>query len=315
LTASFLFEIPHNLLGHQVDLLGVVGDRPQHEILEPGLAQVVDARVDAVDAADHVAFLQVLVAPGLAQLHLAHVTSIPFENLDPHRGVHVSRALADLQRKLVHERRGGYCFEQNLLLAAALQALGADVEPMLARVRLGAEPGVPRPRTHLVLRVRHDGEAWLADAGFGRGTPLEPLPFGPGHEHEQRGWRYRVLEDGRELVLQMRGRTGDPWQDLYGFVPEPVPPVDIETSNWFTCAHPRSPFVNGLIVGAQSADGARTILSDWEGLALTEETPGATSVTHPSRDAIPWLLAARFGLAGFELDDRGRVRSLARAAR
>jgi len=65
--------------------------------------------------------------PGLAAVHRAHSTAIPFENLDPHRGVPVSLAIEDIERKLVHQRRGGYCFEQNLLLAAALEALGAEI--------------------------------------------------------------------------------------------------------------------------------------------------------------------------------------------
>src|SRR5579862_6515289 len=138
--------------------------------------------------------------PSLAELHRAHVSSITFENLDPHRGVAVSLQDEDLERKLVAERRGGYCFEQNLLFASALGALGFEVEPMLARVRRGAPPGSPvRPRGHLVLRVSRDGEVWHADVGFGAGTLLEPIPFGPGDGHEQSGWRFRVVEEGEEL--------------------------------------------------------------------------------------------------------------------
>ena len=74
--------------------------------------------------------------PSIAQVHRAHLTSIPFENLDPHQGVPVSLEVEDLERKLVTERRGGYCFEQNLLLKAALEALGAEVDMFLARMRL-----------------------------------------------------------------------------------------------------------------------------------------------------------------------------------
>src|SRR3954469_2241334 len=105
--------------------------------------------------------------PSLAEVHRAHVTSIPFENLDPYCGTPVSLAIEDLERKLVGNRRGGYCFEQNLLLKAALEALGAEVDMFLARVRLGAPPGTTRPRTHLVLRVNVDGANWHADVGFG----------------------------------------------------------------------------------------------------------------------------------------------------
>lgn len=251
--------------------------------------------------------------PGLEELHRAHVSSIPFENLDPHGGLPVSLELEDLQRKLVDERRGGYCFEQNLLLTGALEALGAEVEPMLARVRRGAPPGVVRPRSHLVLRVQAEGGIWLADVGLGLGTLLEPLPFGPGDIHEQAGWRFRVVESDGEHVLQTENGSGSTWIDVYSFVPRPVPMVDIEVANWFTSTHPRSPFVSGLIVGTQAPDGTRTSLSDWGGLTLTEQTPAGSTVTPLEREAIPELLLTRFSLPGFALDADKRLVQVAPA--
>jgi N-hydroxyarylamine O-acetyltransferase len=238
--------------------------------------------------------------PGIAHVHRAHATSIPFENLDPRRGEPVSLTLEDLERKLVSARRGGYCFEQNLLLKGALESLGAEVEPMLARVRVGGEPGVTRPRSHLLLRVAMDGILWHADVGFGLGTPLEPLPFGPGDEHDQAGWRYRVVEDGPELVLQ--SADGDLWVDMYGFLPEPVPMVDVETSNWFTCTNPRSPFVTGLNVSTQHEDGTRVSLSDRSGLELTVHTPENKRTTPVAVRDVPQLLREHFALDGFALD-------------
>jgi N-hydroxyarylamine O-acetyltransferase len=243
--------------------------------------------------------------PGLAQLHRAHVAAIPFENLDPHRGVPVSLELEAIQRKLVTRRRGGYCFEHNLLLAAALRALGAEVDLLLGRVRLGRPVGRANPRTHLVLRVRDGGDVWLADVGFGTGTLLEPIPFDPGATHEQSGWRFRLVADGPEHVLQLA--NGSEWTDLYGFVPEPVPFVDLETSNWFTSTHPRSPFVTGLIVTAQHPDGTLVSLSDWTGLKLTEQTPAGSTDTTIVPEQIPDLLERRFGLPGFRLDGGGRL--------
>lgn len=243
--------------------------------------------------------------PGLAEVHLAHVTSIPFENLDPHRGIPVSLADEDLERKLVAERRGGYCFEQNLLLKAALEALGAEVDLLLARVRVGAPPGATRPRTHLLLRVRAEGSTWHADVGFGRGSLFEPIPFGPGPEWEQLGWRFRVVEDGAELVLQTGREEG--WEDVYGFSPDPVPLVDVETANWFTSTHPRSPFVTGLVAGIQGDDGSHTMLSDWSGLALTEATASGATVTPVERDDVPELLATNFGLTDFAIGTDGRL--------
>jgi N-hydroxyarylamine O-acetyltransferase len=243
--------------------------------------------------------------PNIAEIHRAHVSSVPFENLDPHRGVPVSLEGDALQQKLVTERRGGYCFEQNLLLRAALEAIGAEVDLLLARVRVGAPPGTTRPRSHLLLRVRAEGGDWHADVGFGAGTLLDPIPFGPGDVHEQSGWRYRVIEDGEELVLQTA--DGAEWKDLYGFLPQPVPLVDVETSNWFTSTHPRSPFVTGLIVSAQRPDGTRVSLSDWDELALVQQTPAGSTVKPVEREAVPRLLETEFGLSGFALDGNGRV--------
>jgi N-hydroxyarylamine O-acetyltransferase len=239
-------------------------------------------------------------------VHRAHVCSIPFENLDPHRGVPVALDPEALQRKLVEARRGGYCFEQNLLLKGALEALGVQAQPLLARVRWGAPPGVVRPRTHLVLRVEADGGPWLADVGFGAGTLPEPVPFGPGGPWELAGWRFRLVEEDGALVLQTT--DDDAWADMYVITPEPAPDVDIELSNWYTSTHPASGFVTGLIVGRQRPDGTRLSLSDWSGdLALVERTPDGATSTVVERVAVPRLLEERFGLPGFALNGDGRV--------
>lgn len=248
--------------------------------------------------------------PTLQAMHRAHATSIPFENLDPHRGIPVSLAQEDLERKLVHERRGGYCFEHNLLLASALEHLGLTVEPMLARVRRGAPPGTVRPRSHLVLRVTDDDDhVWHADVGLGLGTLLDPIPFGPddADAHEQSGWSFRVIEEGSELVLQTL--ADGLWSDMYAFSPQPVPRIDIETSNWWTSTNPQSPFVFGLIAAVHHPDGSRESISDWSGpLELRIQSPGYTQVSQSPRKAIPELLAERFALSGFVLDADGRVR-------
>jgi N-hydroxyarylamine O-acetyltransferase len=246
--------------------------------------------------------------PSIAQVHRAHLTSIPFENLDPHQGLPVSLEVEDLERKLVSERRGGYCFEQNLLLKAAFEALGAKVDMFLARMRQGAKPGVVRPRSHLLLRVSENGASWHADVGFVRGI-LEPIPFGLGATQEQSGWSFRVVQDGSEFVLQQL--AGDEWADVYGFLPQPVPPIDVETSNWWTSTHPSSLFVTGLIVGVRRDDGTATLLCDWSGLSLSEQTPTDTRVSPLEREAIPELLATRFSLPGFTLDADERIVGIA----
>ena len=104
-----------------------------------------------------------------------------------------------------------------MLFKAALEALGARVEPMLARVRNGRPPLPGRAAHALLLRVEYEGAVWHADVGFGQGTLLEPIPFGPGGPYEQSGWAYRVVKEDELLVLQTA--TEDGWRDLYAFAP------------------------------------------------------------------------------------------------
>jgi N-hydroxyarylamine O-acetyltransferase len=248
--------------------------------------------------------------PAWQAVHRAHATTIPFENLDSHRGIAISLEQADLERKLVASGRGGYCFEHNLLLASALEHMGLKVEPMLARVRVGDAPRETRPASHLVLRATdRDGRQWHADVGFGLGTLLDPIPFGPAGVHEQSGWSFRVVEDGDELALQTLGPDG--WTDVYCFPPRPAFRIDIEVSNWWTCTNPASPFVSGLIVAVNHDDGRREALADFSGLLLAmTSSPDGMEATEAQREAIPSLLAQRFGLPGFGLGPDGRVVAL-----
>src|ERR1700733_5041709 len=68
----------------------------------------------------------------LAALHRAHVAAIPFEHADIILGRSIAVDLPSIQDKLVHHRRGGYCYEHGLLLAAVLERLGYRVDRTLA---------------------------------------------------------------------------------------------------------------------------------------------------------------------------------------
>jgi len=103
----------------------------------------------------------------LRGIHDCHARTIPFENFDVLLGRGISLELAAIEQKLVRDRRGGYCFEHNGLLAAVLRTLGFRVTTLLARVRWNVPAEVAMPQTHMILRVEIEGRPWLADAGFG----------------------------------------------------------------------------------------------------------------------------------------------------
>ena len=103
----------------------------------------------------------------LHQLAIAHVSSIPFENLDVLLNRPISLDDAAVDGKLITRQRGGYCFEQNTLMLRVLQTLGFEVEPISARVRYQRPRDFTPPRTHVFLKVMLDSETWFVDVGVG----------------------------------------------------------------------------------------------------------------------------------------------------
>jgi N-hydroxyarylamine O-acetyltransferase len=225
----------------------------------------------------------------LDEVHLAHATHIPFENLDVHLGRPIRIDLASVQAKLVGARRGGYCFEQNTLLAAVLERIGFPVKRLLARVRLGASRILPR--THMVLEVEVDGSPWLADVGFGTVGILLPMPLAAGEAVRQFAWTFRLAEEPGLWVLQ--GRQGDDWLDLYAFTREPQYPVDFEMANWYTSTHPDSRFVHTVIVQRSTLD-TRFLLRNRE---LTLVCGEQTTTRTLGEEEVLRVLAESFGLA------------------
>ena len=106
-----------------------------------------------------------------------HALAIAFETLDPFLGRPVNLDRASLQSKLVDGGRGGYCFEQNLLLTHALAALGYRTTGLAARVLWTRSADAPLPaRGHMLVRVDVGEGPHVLDVGFGGMT----LTAGPG---------------------------------------------------------------------------------------------------------------------------------------
>lgn len=226
----------------------------------------------------------------LEALHFAHATRIPFENLDVLLKRPIRLDLASLQAKLVRGGRGGYCFEHNLLLLAALEALGFAVTPLAARVRYRTERLLPR--THMLLRVALDGRDWLADVGFGGEGLLRPVAM-DGEPSAQFAWSYRVAEASPGLRV-LQSQRGEAWEDLYAFTPEPQLRVDYEVASWYVSTHPESRFVQTLTAQLPSPE-RRLVL---RGRELVEDRGGEAVASRTLADEAEVLavLAERFGL-------------------
>ncbi|MCW1966513.1 MAG: arylamine N-acetyltransferase [Anaerolineae bacterium] len=145
----------------------------------------------------------------LFALHRAHLTSIPYENLDIHLGERLTLDFEPIYDKIVRRQRGGWCYEMNSLFAWALRQLGFDVQLLS-----GAVNPINRDeyadRDHLILRVKTiEGDDFIADVGFGNGF-LYPLPFREG-KHTQGGFTFglsRIDDDYWHFTNQQYGGAG-----------------------------------------------------------------------------------------------------------
>jgi len=229
----------------------------------------------------------------LHALTAAHTQSIPFENLDVLLGCPIELDVRSLFRKLVTERRGGYCFEQNGLFLHVLGELGFDVKPLSARVRLQRPRDFLPPRTHVFLRVEIAGETWLTDVGVGGASLTSAIRFhAEGEQATPHEARRLVHEDG---VSFHQIRYGREWNDVYEYTTEEMPLIDRTVANWFTSAHPQSHFRNRLITARALPDGRRLALLNRE-LNTRERNGVATTRVIASADELLTILSESFGL-------------------
>lgn len=188
----------------------------------------------------------------LQAIHQKHAQTIAFENLNPLLKQPVLLDLESLQRKLIQEQRGGYCFEQNLLLRSVLLALGFEVTNLAARVMWNLPKGTITPRSHMLLQVIIDGNSYLADVGFGGLTLTMPLALTPNVEQQTPHERFRLVFDAQTYIVQ--AFIKQEWKNLYRFDLQEQHLPDYEVSNWYVSTHPSSHFVANLIAAKPDLD-------------------------------------------------------------
>jgi N-hydroxyarylamine O-acetyltransferase len=189
---------------------------------------------------------------GLAMVQRAHRQAIPFENLDILLGRGVDLSPDAVFDKLVRQRRGGYCFEQNRLFGDALKALGFSARRLMARVWFYGPLDIPG-RTHTLLLVTLSGRPWIADAGFGGGY-APPMPLVADRIVEEGGARHRLRQHEDHGWLLERD-SGEGWVRQISFTLDEVHESDIAMANHWTATSPDSRFTTSAVLGRILPDG------------------------------------------------------------
>jgi N-hydroxyarylamine O-acetyltransferase len=183
------------------------------------------------------------IAPTLATLeliHALHPAAIPFENLNPLLGLPVDLDLPSLEKKLLTERRGGYCFEHNLLLMAMLRELDFTVRGLAARVVWVDPTAVDRPPTHMLLAVDIGGATYIADVGFGGLTLTAPLKLKAEAEQKTPHETFRLSGGAPDWTLE--AQIDGEWKPLYVFDTTEMTAESYEPINLTLSTDPASRF-------------------------------------------------------------------------
>ena len=194
-------------------------------------------------------------ADSLRALHRAHLLTVPFENLDIGLGRKIVVDEVSIIRKIVEQRRGGFCYELNGAFAALLRSLGFRVTLLSARV--ARDTGGEGPEfDHLTLLVDLD-ETWLADVGFGESF-LEPLRLTAELEQSDPAGRFRLLQLDSRWHFEKHEPAGL-WKRQYSFALTPRRLQDFAGMCHYHQTSPESHFTQNRVCSRATPDGRITL--------------------------------------------------------
>ncbi len=223
--------------------------------------------------------LETLEAVMRAQLH-----SVPFENLDVQAGKIVSMVPEDIVDKIVHRKRGGYCYEVNGLFSMALTALGFEYDIIGARPMFYPQR---RPKTHVVLLVKIGAERWLCDTGFGSFGLRAPIGLHQlGQIIQQDNETFKLeLNEHNEYVL--KSLVKGEWANQFGFDLQPMEWIDFSLANYYNSTHPDAVFVKQYLIMRQHDQG-RTLLSGNQLKRLSADGEVVSEIAPEHLDEVLW---------------------------
>ena len=209
----------------------------------------------------------------LKKIHQKHMYSIPFENLDIHNNEKIVLNLEKVERKVINNSRGGYCYELNGLFFHLLKEFGYKVKMISARVHSGnGEYGAEFD--HLAIIVELD-ELWLADVGFGDSF-IEPVSINLNKSQKNLNGFFKISETESDIYpdyLKMsksikNNNDNVNFSDEFIFTLKERNWSDFEEMNIYHQTSPDSPFTKKQLCTIANENG-RITLTDQK-LILTE---------------------------------------------
>ncbi|ROQ28689.1 arylamine N-acetyltransferase family protein [Gallaecimonas pentaromativorans] len=232
----------------------------------------------------YVARLGVSPRSSLAELQLAHLYALPFENLDITFKRPIVLSHEAILAKLLDEHRGGFCYELNYGFYCLLLSLGFEATLIQARVfNPSGTPGTDFD--HLLLKVKEGSKTLLADVGFGDSF-LAPLTLATGEQQDRAGVFTLTAQQGKWL-MQREGKA----ELLIDPTPRQLQAFQA-MADWHQSAE-ASPFTRKSICSKATATG-RISLSDNTLLVTKDKTRQQWPINNEGQ--YRQLLAEHFGI-------------------
>jgi N-hydroxyarylamine O-acetyltransferase len=191
----------------------------------------------------------------LCELHRAHMFTVPFENLDIAVGKRITCNEEAILRKIIEQRRGGFCYELNAAFAALLREF--DFKVTLLSCRVARDDGKVAPEfDHLALKVDLN-EPWLADVGYGDSF-VEPLRLTADIEQPQGTRKFRLTNEAGSLCMEM-AESGADWKRQYIFDLIPRQLEDFAGMCQYHQTSPESPFTQKRVCSRATPEGRITL--------------------------------------------------------
>ncbi len=227
----------------------------------------------------------------LKKIHQLHPKYISFENIDSFTGKVPSLNADDIFTKLVVNGRGGYCYEQNLLLSEVLKFLGFNVKLQLGRVVWKREVDSMAAKSHLLLIVNNDGQDYLADCGFGTVTLTTPLLLDEEEPQQTPNGLFKISQQNGMYALWT---WKDKWLPIYRFALEQVDPIDLDIVNWYLSTYPESNFKKNLVLSKVDENARYTFTGHT--LNIRRTTGEKETVSIENNETLYQMIRESFGL-------------------
>jgi N-hydroxyarylamine O-acetyltransferase len=180
----------------------------------------------------------------ISEMMQQHLFTIPFENLDVQAGKVVSLVPEEIVDKIVHQNRGGYCYEINGLFALALQKMGISCYFVAARPMFYP---MKRPQTHMAIIAKIEGKSYLMDTGFGSHGIRQPMDLSLLNQViEQDGYAYKLEKKAGEITLKTQVK--EDWLNQYAFKTRATEFIDFTPANFMNSTHPDAIFVKAPLI-------------------------------------------------------------------